>query len=94
MIGVLLYSFLQVCGSFFKPPIHTFSACRCHALSQAKCKAMMAKIRGFGVPLTERELAILTISLIRLQLRGRRPFEESIYAQVDSCRRDKTTLFW
>lgn len=55
---------------------------------------MMAKIRGFGVPLTERELAILTISLIRLQLRGRRPFEESIYVQVDSCRRDKTTLFW
>ena len=45
----------------------------------------MDKLRGRKLPITERELALLSYGVIQLEKAGRDPWSETLLVQVDSC---------
>lgn len=52
--------------------------------SKADVMANLDKLRCYGIPLTDREYAILAVCVTEMQVAGYRPFEDHYCIQVDS----------
>lgn len=52
---------------------------------EADVMANMDKLKVKDLPLTDRELAILSVAVTELQAAGYFPFEEMFMIQVDTC---------
>lgn len=56
-----------------------------HFFSEDVVISVRQKLRGFEMPLTERELAILSCAVVELEVKGHDPWSTPMIVQVAPC---------